>query len=166
MRTLRPLQLLLALWLTLTSVVSGSCLALSSPQVNAGVAQSSVSLISKQSANPCCCPDPAKMQREMPCCAEPKTMHDSATSVSLPSAHSSQLKQTGCGCAFTPQSPTRGPTQEKTRFLTVEALSFVQSSTLFMSSLSAEVQIDCTSDLYLYRTAFSLLPSRAPPVLA
>ena len=166
MRTLRHLQLLLALWLTFTSVVSGSCLSLSSPQISSGTPQSSVFLMSKQSASPCCCPDPAKVQREMPCCAEPRMTHGDATSASSPLTHSTQLKQTGCGCAFTPQSPTRGPTQEGTRFLITEALPLAQSAALFTSSLSAEVQIDRTSDLYLHRTAFSLLPSRAPPVLA
>ena len=164
MRTLRSLQFLLALCFTLTLGMSGSCLATFSPQASGVAPQSLVFQVSNNAAKSCCCPDPVKMQREMPCCAELKMAHESATFPST--ANFSHLRQTVCGCAFTPQSPTRGPTQEGTRFLIVEASLATSYSVPFLFSRSEEGVSFRTSVLSLHRTAFALLPSRAPPVSA
>ena len=119
MRTMRHLKLILAIWLTITSVMPVSCLPMLMQQNSSVVSGYGVSSMSPTSTSACCCSAAVKTQQRMACCAEPSTAYDAKI---LYASHRSQPTLKGCHCAVAPQSPTRGPNQDKTRPQSIEAL--------------------------------------------
>ena len=161
MKTQRSLQLILAFWMAFASALPVACLpaffaAEKSPMAAASVRSS------QPSARSCCCPDAQKMQRRMECCQEqPKRrMNADADSSHARSSHQ------GCRCAVAPQSPTRGPTHEETRHS--PAIALLVDSPEFVPAAAFRAAAVAPGYAYssLNRIAFSLLPSRAPPVSA
>ena len=160
---MRHLQLILAIWLTITSVIPVSCLPMLLQQNSSVVSGDGVSSMSPTSTSACCCSDAVKTQQRMACCAEPSTAHDAKI---LSASHRSQPTLKGCHCAVAPQSPTRGPNQDKTRPQSAEPLPVALPTLTPAFTETVDLSVAWSSTVPYQCVALSSLSPRAPPVLA